>query len=494
MNLADLGVRVLMITASRSSSDTSSYHAQGGVVYKGDPEPPGELSGDILRAGAFAGDREMIEILADNGPGAVERLLFRRLNINFDRDAAGGLALAREAAHSRPRIIHSRDATGRVIMEALQAAVADHPGIELVSGCAASELLVSGGCCAGVETIGEDGGLQAVRARAVVLATGGAGSLFSRTSNPRGIFGSGFALAGRAGAWLENLEYIQFHPTALAIAGREPFLVSEAVRGAGARLVSADNVPFMQKYDPEWKDLAPRDVVTRAIWTEMNDEGLSNVFLNLFDYLPGPEIIERFPTIYDRCLACGVDLTTELLPVAPAAHFACGGIRVDGHAETDIRGLYAVGECSCTGVHGANRLASTSLLEGIVWAERAACRIAGRPAPAGSDVIPPGSGIGRGAEEAGPDIYDRLRVIGERVRGIMWEKVGIERTAEALSDAVGELESYEVLAAELCLKYSADIELAAFRDMCTASVLIAGAALENGVSRGCHYVVSCSGG
>ena len=489
--LADKGVPVLLLAASKSPGETASHQAQGGVVYRGDGDSAELLAEDIWNAGAGCGRRDMIELLARNSSKSVERILLQRLNVGFDRVPGGDFSLTREGAHSCPRIIHCRDATGRAIMEALHTELKAHPGITLLDGWTAVELLSSGGRCIGAEVINERGEHALIHAAATILATGGAGGLFERTSNPAGAKGQGAALAARAGATLRDMEYVQFHPTALAVPGADAFLISEAVRGAGARLVTADNRPFMQEYDPRWKDLAPRDIVTRAIRAEMDKANLSNVYLNFFDYIQPGQVPERFPTINKRCLEHGIDITQELLPIAPAAHFLCGGIAVDENAETTLPGLFALGECSCTGIHGANRLASTSLLEGVFWAELAAEKIASE-----LKSSPPSGKTGfykkahQQASTPGGTMLQTGRRIETEIRGIMWEKIGIIRHPVTMKMALDELRDLKEEAEALYCRNSNSAMAAGLRNTAAAAVLIAEAASVNRVSRGCHFVVS----
>jgi L-aspartate oxidase len=302
-------------------------------------------------------------------------------------------------------------------------------------------------------------------------------------------------MASRAGARIKDLEYIQFHPTALSLPGTEPFLISEAVRGAGARLVNSSNIPFMDKYSPDWKDLAPRDVVTRAICSEMKTENTSNVFLNFFDYISAGEIENRFPTIYNHCRNYGVDITKELLPVAPASHFSCGGIEVDSWAQSSLQGFYALGECSCTGVHGANRLASTSLLEGVVWADRAVRSISENLRDQSADLLPdPSVSVNPGDPGDFPgsnqDVKCQIQKLEDEIQRIMWDKVGIIRNRDDLSGAVEELGAVKSAAEQLYSQGLPTEGTAGLRNMAGAAMVIAEAALWNRVSRGCHFVVS----
>ena len=357
-------------------ADGSTRWAQGGIAAALDPaDSPAEHLADTLAAGVGLCDEAAVRVLVEEGPARLRQLIER--GAVFDTNPDGSLALTREGGHRRNRIVHAGgDATGAEVQRALEQAVARDPGITLVEHALVLDLLSGAdGRAAGVSlhVLGEGSpdGVGAVLARAVVLATGGMGQVFSATTNPAVSTGDGVALALRAGAVVTDLEFVQFHPTALWLGagarGQQP-LVSEAVRGEGAVLVDAAGKPFMQGVH-ELADLAPRDVVAKAILRVMRAEGLDHVWLDARGL--GRELLERrFPSILARCRQAGVDPVTELIPVVPAAHYASGGVRTDLRGRTSVPGLYACGEVACTGVHGANRLASNSLLEGLVFAGR----------------------------------------------------------------------------------------------------------------------------
>ena len=366
---------VLLVTKAHLD-DGSTRWAQGGIAAAlGDEDTPEQHLRDTLVAGAGLCDEEAVRVLVTEGPAAVRRLIAR--GAAFDRDASGELELTREGGHHRDRIIHAGgDATGAEVSRALVEAVIADPGIEVVEHALVLDLLraVDGAVCgATLHVLGEGqrDGVGAVHARAVVLATGGLGQVFSQTTNPRVSTGDGVAVALRAGAVVADLEFVQFHPTVLwlgsSASGQQP-LISEAVRGEGAWLVDDDGKRFMVGQH-ELAELAPRDVVAKGIMRRMRETGAAHVWLDA-RHLGAETWARRFPTILESCRSHGIDPVTQLIPVAPACHYASGGIRTDLEGRTSVPGLYACGEVACTGVHGANRLASNSLLEGLVFAER----------------------------------------------------------------------------------------------------------------------------
>jgi L-aspartate oxidase len=322
-----------------------------------------------------------------------------------------------------------------------------------------------------------------------ILATGGLGRIYRNTTNPVGARGDGLAMAHRAGARIANAEYVQFHPTALAAPGAEGLLISEAVRGEGGVLLTPNGKPFMANYSPEWKDLAPRDITARAIHHEMEAHGYSHVLLDIATRMPAEAIKNRFPFIYEQCLRVGIDITQEPIPVVPAAHYFCGGVLVDEWGRSGISDLYAVGEISCTGVHGANRLASTSLLEGLVWGARAAELIekelmrSGRPRKPKLEDVPPWDETGLTADPDPALIQGDMQTI----QNIMWHYVGLVRSADRLSRAIRELRHLwnEIETFYRTTKLSDG--LIGLRNAVEAALIVAQAAQHNRQSRGCHY-------
>jgi len=499
--LADAGVEVALVTRAADPAESNTRYAQGGIVYVSPPDGTDVLAADITRAGAGHCRPRAVEVLVGEGTARFEQLLLERAAVRFDREPDGSLALAREGGHSVARIAHAADATGEAIQSALVRAVTAHPCIRLLSNHTAVDLLTPShhgldrlSVYAARRVVGAyllDNESAAVRrcvARCTVLATGGLGHLYLRSSNPAGARGDGLAMAFRAGARVINTEFVQFHPTTFHMTGAPHFLISEAVRGAGARLVDARGQPFMQKHDPEWRDLAPRDVVARGIHEEMLATDAPNVFLDLASYLGADEIRRRFPNIHASCLAYGVDVTRDLVPVVPAAHYACGGVWVDDWGRSSIDDLYAVGEVSCTGVHGANRLASTSLLEALVWGARAAEDIAARlPDRPTHDVadIPPW----RDSGTATPD----PALISQDLRGIqhiMWNYVGLVRTTRRLRRAIHDLRHLETQIEDFYHNARITDGLVGLRNAVRAALLVALAAWENRRSMGAHYRIA----
>lgn len=498
LRLAKSGAQVTLVTRAERAAETNTYYAQGGIVYRGIDDSPRRLAEDIHHAGANHCNPRAVDILASQGPELVKELLLDELQVPFDQEADGTPALVLEGGHSIPRIIHKTDATGHAIQTALLDAVARQENIRLLTGHTAIDLLTPAHharnrlavydpqSCVGAYLLDQvEGVVRRALAKRTVLATGGLGQIFLHTTNPTGARGDGLAMAYRAGARVINAEFIQFHPTTFYHRNAPRFLISEAVRGDGARLVHANGQPFMQEYDREWKDLAPRDLVARSIHHEMLVHGIPNVYLDLRSYIPDERIQTHFPNIIQSCQEYGIDPAHDLVPVAPAAHYSCGGIWADDWGLTTIDRLYAVGEVSCTGVHGANRLASTSLLEGLVWGWRSAEHIlehlASDPSP-NAEVIPPW-------EAAGLQLPDPALIAQDLsvIQHIMWNYVGLVRTTNRLDRALRELRQLE-MEIERFYRVSRVTEgLISLRNAVRCAVIVASAAWENKTSLGCHY-------
>lgn len=496
LRLAEAGVRVVLVTRASDPSESNTYYAQGGIIYQGAEDAPEKLAEDITRAGAGHCNPQAVRILAEEGPPLVRTFLAEKLGVQFDQHD-GQWSLAREGGHTIPRIVHVADATGTSIQQAISRALRAHPNITLLNAHTAVDLLTPSHhalnrravyapqACVGAYLLNQaTGRVKRCLARHTVLATGGLGQIFLHSSNPVGARGDGLAMAYRAGARVINAEFVQFHPTTFYHRLAPRFLISEAVRGAGARLVHADGTPFMQTYDTEWKDLAPRDVVARSIHHEMLARDVPNVYLDLRSYVAQAEIRAHFPTILRYCLEYGVDITRDLVPVVPAAHYFCGGVWTDDWGRTTLENLYAIGEVACTGLHGANRLASTSLLEGLVWGDRVARHIqqAPRPPAPNTSDIPPW----REAADEWPDPALISQDMSS-IKHIMWNYVGLVRTAPRLERALRELRHLETEIEQFYRRTRVTDGLIGLRNAVRTAVIVAAAAWENKTSMGCHY-------
>lgn len=502
--LARRGVKVLVLTKAADPAECNTAWAQGGIIYFGKGDSQASLARDILRAGAGLCRPEAVELLARRGPEVVKSVLLRDAGVPFSRTRRGDLDFTREGAHSVARIVHSADATGKAIETAMLARLKTEKNVTVWTEATAIDLITARhhstnvaqryalqDPCLGAYVLDADARVHTVLAEFTVLATGGVGRLFLHTTNTRHAIGDGLAMAERAGAATLNLEYVQFHPTALYHEDAEGFLISESLRGEGAVLVNRSGEAFMRRYDRR-KDLAPRDIVTRAIVTEMTERGDPCVYLDLarhFKSHDGLGIRERFPMIAARCAALGIDIANEPIPVVPAAHYHCGGVLVDLDGKTTVRRLYAVGEASCTGVHGANRLASTSLLEGLVWGDAAATSIAARlkkegRQPAGAfRAIPDWMSPGDAANED-PAL---LQQDWATIRNTMWNYVGIVRTTARLARAVADLRDLEKRILRFYEVTKISKEIVDLTHGVRAAHAIATAAFKNPVSKGCHY-------
>ena len=495
LHAARAGFRVELLSAGPPLEANSDW-AQGGVIYDVSPDPAA-LRRDIVAASDGTANPAAVEQLVRDGPAAVKELLLDELAVGFDRDPAGALDLAREGGHSARRIIHAKDTTGHAILSAVAQCVDRTPGITRRSGCVAVDLLTLShnaadprdryqpltcfGCYALDAATGE---VRAFVAKKTVLATGGLGGIFLHTTNQPGSVGGGVAMAYRVGARVIDLEYIQFHPTMLYQKGGPPFLITEAMRGEGAVLVDAQGNRFLDGVHP-LGSLAPRDVVARAIKQQLTATGAPCVYLDLSALGEG-FARERFPGIDEHCRRQGIDLSHDRIPVVPAAHFSCGGVHADLCGRTNVRHLNAIGEAACTGLHGANRLASTSLLECLV-AARAAAGADALELRAGGFPEPEPRGWSSPVRAADPVL---VRQDLAQVQNTMWNYAGIVRSPRRLSRA-----------RRILLELREDIqafyrdcrptrELIELRNAVQVALLVVHAASLNPVSRGCHYLVS----
>lgn len=497
IELAEKNIASTVITRSVDINDSNTSRAQGGIIYQGKNDSQQLLAQDIEAAGAGLCHHQAVDLLAQKGAKHLKYLLLDKLNVAFDKEN-NQLATCKEAAHSVNRIIHAKDATGKVIQQALTEEAISNPLITILPNHTAIDLITPGHhstdkltvyqrkSCVGAYVLDNvSTQVKRILAEHTIIASGGLGQIFLHSSNPKGARGDGIAMANRAGARIINTEFVQFHPTTFYKKGTDNFLISEAVRGAGAKLVDDKGVPFMQKYAPKWLDLAPRDVVSRSIFTEMTLNDSPCMYLDIKSQLSAAEIRDRFPTIYQHCLQFDVDITKQLIPVTPAAHYSCGGIWVDKVGKTDIEQLYAIGEAACTGLHGANRLASTSLLEGLVWGIESARDILKNHSliyPVDSNTIPPWNST---KDSFADEVLIQHDI--QRIQSIMWNYVGVSRSPERLMRALRELRNLETDIEQFYRKNNVSDLLIGLRNTVRTAIIITLAAWSNKTSIGCHY-------
>jgi L-aspartate oxidase len=497
LEAARVGLNVTVISKNADPEETNTHYAQGGIVSMGKGDYPELLEEDIIQAGDGINNREAVHILASEAKKLVDRILIKQLRISFTRSSPDALDYAQEGGHSRRRILHVKDTTGLTIEEHFLKALRRTAGVRLIPGHTAVDLLTiphhsknpkayyEPPRCIGAYVLeNRTGKVKTFLAKMTVLATGGCGAVFLNTSNPADSIGSGYAMAYRAAARIVNMEYIQFHPTILYHRDADGFLISEAVRGEGARLKTPDGKTFMEKYAAK-ADLAPRDIVTRAIYEEMVNTNSSHVLLDLASYTK-VDIPKRFPNITKTCLRYGIDITRQPIPVVPAAHYCCGGVLVDSWGKTSLEGLYAAGEVACTGVHGANRLASTSLLEGLVWGTRTGQDIGrhfDRSIPYKESDIHPWYYGGQN-EGIDPALINQDWLT---IRSTMWNYAGIIRTKKRLERAKADLEYLMHRIEKFYQEARMDGGVVALRQGIQVALLITLAALSNPTSRGAHF-------
>lgn len=493
---AKTGCNVTMLTRASRPEESNTYQAQGGIIYRAHDGTIDLLVGDILRVGAGLSSPEAASLLAGEGPLLVEQILLDELHVDFDRsrEHADELDLTSEAGHSVPRIIHYRDQTGMAIERAFFAAVQSHPKINIISNATAVDLLTVSHhsleptdvyrpleCVGAYALDNTDGKVSPILAKETILATGGLGSVFLHSTNPPGARGDGIAMAARAGARCINLEYVQFHPTALLAPDRR-FLISETVRGEGGRLVDRHGNEFMQKFHPAGS-LAPRDIAARAIYQTMLDSGEPCVYLDI-THKPNEWIRGRFPGIYAVCLENGVDMTRQPIPVVPAAHYSCGGVATDDCGRTTVDRLCAVGEVACTGLHGANRLASTSLLECLVWGTRAGAAAARRIGEDHSFYFPQIAPWRYEHELVDPALIAQDWLT---IRHTMWNYVGLIRSDRRMSRAFRILRELDLEIARFYRNSEVSDAIIGLRNGILTALLILEAAQQERQSRGCHF-------
>eukprot|EP01064_Diplonema_japonicum_P020196 TRINITY_DN2931_c1_g2_i1.p1 TRINITY_DN2931_c1_g2~~TRINITY_DN2931_c1_g2_i1.p1 ORF type:complete len:544 (+),score=171.03 TRINITY_DN2931_c1_g2_i1:79-1710(+) len=493
LKAARQGLKVTMLTASEDPHDCNSYWAQGGIIYRAQDDTPELLAKDVRSAGAGMCVEDAVTMLAEDGPRRVEEILIDEAQVPFDRDEDNELALCLEANHNRPRIIHFKDQTGAAITESMLATTTAHEGVTLVKSAIAVDLLKHNDHCVGAVVMDDiSGATFSIPSKVTVLATGGLGDLYEHTSNPETARGDGFAMASRAGAELQNMEFVQFHPTTLYIPGERRFLLTEALRGIGARLIDKTGRAFAEEYHPDG-ELACRDIVSRMITSEMFKQNEPCMYLDCT--AKGKEYLyERFPAISQHCITKGFDIAKDPLPVVPAAHYFCGGVKTDLEGRTTLSGLYAAGEVACTGLHGANRLASTSLLEGLVWGAAivdnlsmgAGAKRAAPPADAAAYAFEEfekarGSQNGEVNEAQVTELFTDLRKV-------MWDKVGVERTPEKLKEAKSDLTKIQSKVEEIYNGTNLSNTTIGVRNACDTASLVTAAAFGNPESVGTHYM------
>lgn len=493
---------IALITKESVEISNSSL-AQGGIaVSLGDNDSPELHLRDTLYAGAGLCDEDAVRVLVEEARPVIEDIRIR--GVDFDRGAGTQLSLGREGAHSQPRIVHAGDTTGKEVCDKLTALLLRRPGVTVLERTMALDLLVSDGTCRGLTVLDEPTGtIRPILADRVVCATGGYGRLYAHTTNPEVATGDGASLAYRAGAALMDLEFIQFHPTVLWHPRNRTFLISEAVRGEGAVLRNLSGERFMTAYHP-MADLAPRDVVARAIFAEMHRTGTPHVWLDITS-VDRNRLESRFPNIFRTCLGYGIDMSRDPIPVTPAEHYCMGGIRTDLAGQTGIRGFFACGEAACNGIHGANRLPSNSLLEGLVFGRRIgeefrdlALRKAASPEPAGSEADAGGAyapaSPDTAASSAGrshpplpplpPLPPDETAALRHEIQALMSDRVGIVRNASGLGAARDRLDGIRARLAGFRPSGIGGHEL---WNMALLARLVVASALERQESRGAHY-------
>ena len=503
LTLADAGCEVLLLGHHDELGGGNSELAQGGIIYRApDPDDARALERDILVAGHDHNYRKAVRWLCRQGPQCVEDVLIRRAGVNFDRQDDGSFDLTREGGHSTPRILHRADYTGLALMQGLTAQVLAHPRITCLYRRSAIDLLTSHhhaktsqlryeirNRCLGAYVLNEESGEpETILADWTILATGGVGQIFLHSTNAPHCVGAGVSMAFRAGVELANLEFMQFHPTALyeERSSRRP-LITEAMRGEGARLLDHSGQPLMARYDARG-DLAPRDVVARAMLDEMLHSGAPCLFLDVSGIRQ--DLSTRFPTVCEACRAAGIDIRKEPVPVVPAAHYFCGGILSDLRGRTSMQGLYAIGECACTGLHGANRLASTSLLEAVVWGVSCGRDLARQAA---------GPGIPRRLADAVPDWrhegdehHDDPALVAQdwaNIRNTMWNYVGILRSQARLRRAFEDMRDLVRHIHDFYKRTRISRRLIDLFHGSQAAYVITQAAMRNPHSLGCHQRV-----
>lgn len=481
LKVSDYG-KVFLITKKEDTESNTNY-AQGGIASVFDPEDSFDIHiEDTIRAGAGLSNREAVEMMVEEGPRLIQEL--KELGVEFSevRNGSGRIFdLGMEGGHSKRRIVHAKDFTGREVETTLVRRARSKKNVKIIDNCLAFKLITDENKCFGTWVL-RKGKLEGILSKFTLIAAGGCGRVYYHTTNPRIATGDGIAMAYNTGAEIKNMEFIQFHPTSLygrEVDGRK-LLISEAVRGEGGILRVKSGDAFMEDYDPQGC-LAARDVVARAIDSELKRRGDEFVWLDLSS-IGAERIVERFPQIHSACLSLGIDITRQPIPVVPAAHYVCGGISVDLDGRTSIERLYAAGEASCAGVHGANRLASNSLLEALVFSERAAQDVLQRM---GERVEFPHVKPPHLKEEVlGRETTERIAL---RLREIMWKDVGIVRSDEHLAAALKKIGEIDEKIQQLYAAHRITVRSVELKNLSTVALLITKCAVRRKESRGLHY-------
>ena len=491
--------RVAIVT-KKNLSEANTQYAQGGIAAVTKPTDSIELHvADTLRAGAGLCREEVVQTIVEEGPDRVQELI--DLGMDFTReetistDGERFYSLGKEGGHSKRRVLHTKDATGREIMRALLAALERAPNVSVFEDHFAIDLITTAKLecdkenrCVGAYVLDRNTGkVETFSAPHVVLATGGSGKVYLYTTNPDIATGDGVAMAYRAGVTIANMEFTQFHPTCLYHPQAKSYLVSEALRGEGAVLKDLAGNEFMAAAHP-LADLAPRDIVARTIDSEMKRSGAGHMHLDI-THKSAPFIMDRFPNIYRKCFEFGIDITKQAIPVVPAAHYQCGGVKTDVDGCTELPGLYAVGEVASTGLHGANRLASNSLLEGLVCAHRAAQCVINEPQPDIEVSMP----LWQSGQAEDPDELVVVSHNWDEVRRCMWDYVSIVRTRKRLLRGQSRIENLREEIRQYYWDFKVTADLLELRNIAQVAELIIGCALQRPESRGLHYNLDCPG-
>jgi len=462
---------------------SSSQYAQGGIAAVMDQaDSTASHIQDTIKAGGGLCDPHAVEFIVNHGKAAIEWLMQHGVQFTL-KPSSNDLHLTQEGGHSYRRVVHTDDKTGAIVVKTLAQQVRDHPNITCFTEYTAIDLLTENNRCYGAAFLNnKTGEFETFLASFVVLATGGASQMYLHTSSPGHTTGDGIAMAYRAGAQIANLEFNQFHPTSFYHPSGDPFLITEVIRGEGGKLILPDGSRFMEKYD-ERGEMAPRDIVTRAIDKEMKEHKLDYVLLDI-SHKPAEFIQRYFPTVYAHCLDSGIDITKQAIPVVPAAHYSCGGIVTNLSGETNIKNLFAIGETACTGLHGANRMASNSLLECLVMAMSAAKKITSC-----SDTVGAALAAARLFHDRQPQGSPLQLNRSNEIRSIMWNKVGIVRNQKELAEAVAELNEIKNSLAKIWPQLRLTQDAIEYRNLAENAYLAALMAKNRHESRGLHFTV-----